>query len=75
VDGIHRQRNQDQASLRKLIEHSKLRTTSRRNHAMKTLIRLMGVACFAGAAFAQQPSQPPKPGPEHQKLGRPRSWT
>jgi hypothetical protein len=35
---------------------------------MKTLVRLMVVACFAGVAFAQQPNQPPKPGPEHQKL-------
>jgi ketosteroid isomerase-like protein len=35
---------------------------------MKTRVRLMVVACFAGAAFAQQPNQPPKPGPEHQKL-------
>jgi ketosteroid isomerase-like protein len=35
---------------------------------MKTFIRLIVVACFAGAAFAQQPNQPPKPGPEHQKL-------
>lgn len=35
---------------------------------MKTLVRLIVVACFAGAAFAQQPNQPPKPGPEHQKL-------
>ena len=35
---------------------------------MKTFIRLIVVACFAGAAFAQQPDQPPKPGPEHQKL-------
>jgi ketosteroid isomerase-like protein len=35
---------------------------------MKTLVRLMVVACFVGAAFAQQPSQPPKPDPEQQKL-------
>ncbi|SPF39675.1 exported hypothetical protein [Candidatus Sulfotelmatobacter kueseliae] len=35
---------------------------------MKTFIRLIVVACFAGAAFAQQPNQPPKPGPEQQKL-------
>lgn len=35
---------------------------------MKTFIRLIAVACFAGAAFAQQPNQPPNPGPEHQKL-------
>ncbi len=35
---------------------------------MKTLMILMVVACFAGAAFAQQPNQPTKPGPEHQKL-------
>jgi len=35
---------------------------------MKTFVRLIVVACFAGAAFAQQPSQPPKPGPEQQKL-------
>jgi len=35
---------------------------------MKTLIQLIAVACFAGVAFAQQPNQPPKPGPEQQKL-------
>lgn len=35
---------------------------------MKTLVRLMVVGCFVGAAFAQQPSQPPKPDPEQQKL-------
>jgi ketosteroid isomerase-like protein len=35
---------------------------------MKTLVRLIVVVCFAGVAFAQQPSQPPKPGPELQKL-------
>jgi ketosteroid isomerase-like protein len=35
---------------------------------MKTFIRLIVVACFAGAAFAQQPDQSPKPGPEQQKL-------
>ncbi len=35
---------------------------------MKTLVRLIVVACFAGAAFAQQPNQPPNPGPELQKL-------
>jgi hypothetical protein len=35
---------------------------------MKTLVRLIAVACFAGVAFAQQPNQPPKPSPEHQKL-------
>jgi len=35
---------------------------------MKTFIRLIVVACFAGASFAQQPNQPPKPGPEQQKL-------
>lgn len=29
---------------------------------MKTLIKLIVVACFAGAAFTQQPNQPPKPG-------------
>jgi ketosteroid isomerase-like protein len=35
---------------------------------MKTLVRFIVVACFAGAAFAQQPSEPAKPGPELQKL-------
>jgi len=35
---------------------------------MKTLVRLIVVACFAGVVFAQQPNQPPKPGPELQKL-------
>jgi len=30
--------------------------------------RLIVVACFAGVVFAQQPNQPPKPGPELQKL-------
>ena len=35
---------------------------------MKTFIRLIVVACFAGAALAQQPNQPPKPGPEYQRL-------
>ena len=35
---------------------------------MKTVVRLIVVACFAGAAVAQQPNQPPKPGPEQQKL-------
>src|SRR5271169_2694893 len=35
---------------------------------MKTLVRLIVVTCFAGAAFAQQPNQPPKPAPEQQKL-------
>jgi len=35
---------------------------------MKALVGLIAVACFAGAAFAQQPNQPPKPGPEHHKL-------
>jgi hypothetical protein len=35
---------------------------------MKTLVRLIVVACLAGTAFAQQPNQPPKPGPEQQKL-------
>jgi ketosteroid isomerase-like protein len=36
---------------------------------MKTLITLIAATCFVGAALGQQPSQPPKPGPEHQKLG------
>jgi len=35
---------------------------------MKTFVGLIVVACFAGAVFAQQPNQPPKPGPEQQKL-------
>jgi len=35
---------------------------------MKTFIKLIVVACFAGVAFGQQPNQPPKPGPEQQKL-------
>lgn len=35
---------------------------------MKILTKLIVVACFVGAAIAQVPSQPPKPGPEHQKL-------
>ncbi|MGB2676715.1 MAG: hypothetical protein WAN12_06505 [Candidatus Acidiferrum sp.] len=35
---------------------------------MKTVMKLIAVACFAGAAFAQQPNQPPKPGPEYQEL-------
>jgi hypothetical protein len=35
---------------------------------MKTLVRFIVVACFAGAAFAQQPSQPPKPDPALKKL-------
>jgi len=29
---------------------------------------LLAAVCCAGAAFAQQPSRPPKPSPEHQKL-------
>jgi hypothetical protein len=32
---------------------------------MKTLITLIAAACLVGAAFAQQPNQPPKPGPEY----------
>jgi len=35
---------------------------------MKTFISLIVVACFAGAAFAQQPNQPPKPDPALEKL-------
>ncbi len=35
---------------------------------MKTFIRLIVVACFAGAAFAQQPNHPPTPSAEQQKL-------
>jgi hypothetical protein len=37
---------------------------------MKTVIKLMVLACFAGVAFAQQPNQPPKPDPELKKLAR-----
>ena len=35
---------------------------------MKTLITLIVATCLVGAAFGQPPSQPSKPGPEHQKL-------
>ena len=35
---------------------------------MKTLIKLILAVGLVGATLAQQPSQPPKPGPEHQKL-------
>jgi ketosteroid isomerase-like protein len=35
---------------------------------MRTLVRLIVVACFAGLSSGQQPAQPPKPGPELQKL-------
>jgi len=35
---------------------------------MRTLITLIAAACLVGAAFAQQPNQPPKPGPELQRL-------
>lgn len=34
---------------------------------MKTLMTLIAAICLVGAALAQ-PSNPPKPGPEHQKL-------
>jgi ketosteroid isomerase-like protein len=32
---------------------------------MKTLITLIAATCLVGTAFAQQPNQPPKPGPEY----------
>ena len=35
---------------------------------MKTLIKLILAVGLVSATSAQQPSQPPKPGPEHQKL-------
>lgn len=35
---------------------------------MKTLILLIAASCLVGGAFAQQPNQALKPGPEHQKL-------
>jgi hypothetical protein len=37
---------------------------------MRTLVRLIVVACFAGLSFAQQPNQPPKPDPELKKLAK-----
>lgn len=33
-----------------------------------TVVTLIAAICCAGTAFAQQPSRPPKPSPEHQKL-------
>ncbi len=35
---------------------------------MRTVVTIMAAACFAGAALAQQPTESPKPGPEHRKL-------
>jgi hypothetical protein len=32
------------------------------------VVILLAAVCWAGTAFAQQPSRPPKPSPEHQKL-------
>jgi len=36
---------------------------------MKTLITVIAATCFVGAAFSQQPSQPPKPDPGLKALG------
>ena len=35
---------------------------------MKTLMTSIAAVCLVGLAFAQQPNQPPKPGPEQKKL-------